>query len=52
MSEVIKPLIRAGFRVDELLEPVPSQEFKQYDPVDYEILSKTPGFMCVRAIKR
>jgi ubiquinone/menaquinone biosynthesis C-methylase UbiE len=52
MSEVINPLIMAGFRVDQLLEPVPSQEFKQYNPEEYEILSKTPGFMCVRAIKR
>jgi len=52
MSEVINPLVKVGFCVDHLLEPIPTQEFKQHDPDEYEILSKTPGFMCVRAIKR
>ena len=52
LNEVINPLVKAGFRVDQLLEPIPTEEFKQRDPEEFDILNKNPGFMCVRAIKR
>ena len=51
LSAVINPLVRAGFAVDELLEPTPTEAFRQADPEDYEALSREPGFMCVRAVK-
>jgi SAM-dependent methyltransferase len=52
LSEVINPLIRAGFVVEQILEPIPTEAFRQQDPEDYEELSRSPGFMCVRANKR
>jgi ubiquinone/menaquinone biosynthesis C-methylase UbiE len=52
MSEVINPLLRSGFTLEQILEPLPTQEFWEKDPEDYEELSRSPGFMCVRAIKR
>jgi hypothetical protein len=49
-----EPLIRfgAGFALEQILEPQPTEAFKQKAPEDYETLSRSPGFMCVRAIKK
>ena len=52
MSEMINPLIETGFTLDKLLEPLPTPEFKQADPEDYEKLMRSPGFLCLRAIKK
>ena len=51
LSGVINPLLRAGFMLDQILEPLPTEEFKEMDPEEYEELMRSPGFMCVRAVK-
>ncbi len=51
LCEVINPLIGAGFILDQILEPLPTEEFAEKDPEDYEQLMRSPGFMCLRAIK-
>lgn len=51
MSEVVNPLIRTGFVLDRILEPLPTPAFKQKEPEDYEKLLRSPGFMCLRAWK-
>ncbi|MFZ2095658.1 MAG: methyltransferase domain-containing protein [Anaerolineales bacterium] len=51
LSEVINTLIETGFTLDRILEPQPIEEFKQADPEEYEQLMRSPGFMCVRAVK-
>jgi SAM-dependent methyltransferase len=51
MQAVINPLIRAGFTLEQILEPLPTEEFRQREPEEYAELSRTPGFMCVRAVK-
>ena len=51
LSGVINPLLQAGFILDQILEPLPTQEFYERDPEEYEELMRSPGFMCVRAIK-
>lgn len=50
-SEVVNPLIETGFRVERLLEPLPTEEFKKAEPVEYEKLCREPAFLCVRAAK-
>lgn len=52
LGEVINPLIGAGFILDRILEPLPTEEFREKAPEDYEELSRRPGFMCIRAVKR
>jgi ubiquinone/menaquinone biosynthesis C-methylase UbiE len=52
MSQVINPLLMAGFTLDYLLEPLPTLEFKASDLEEYEHLMRNPGFMCIRALKR
>jgi len=37
--------------LDQILEPLPTEEFYEKDPEDYEELIRSPGFMCVRAVK-
>lgn len=52
MSAVLNPLIDAGFYLDHLLEPLPTEQFKLAEPKDYEKLIRSPGFMCIRAVKK
>jgi SAM-dependent methyltransferase len=52
LSEVVNPLIRAGFVLQRILEPTPTEAFRQEDPEAYEELSRSPGFLCIRALKR
>ncbi|MFU8773060.1 MAG: class I SAM-dependent methyltransferase [Anaerolineales bacterium] len=51
LSGVINPLLEAGFILDHILEPTPTQEFQAHAPKDYQELTRYPGFMCVRAVK-
>lgn len=52
LSSAINSLIKAGFTLDEVLEPLPTKRFKQADPEDYEKLLHFPCFLCLRALKR
>jgi SAM-dependent methyltransferase len=51
LSAVINPLLKAGFILEQILEPLPTQEFKEDEPEEYEQLMRSPGFMCLRASK-
>lgn len=51
LSAVIDPLLRAGFALERILEPTPTEQFRQEEPEDYEKLSRHPGFLCLRATK-
>jgi len=52
LDEVINPLLETGFALERLLEPTPTEEFREKLPEDYAELSRRPGFLCVRAVKR
>jgi ubiquinone/menaquinone biosynthesis C-methylase UbiE len=51
LSEQINPILEAGFILERILEPLPTDEFKRVDPKDYEKLMNEPGFICFRARK-
>lgn len=51
MSAVLNPLIAAGFRLDHVLEPIPTAAFQEHDPEEYTELCKQPGFLFIRAVK-
>jgi SAM-dependent methyltransferase len=51
LGAIVSPLFDAGFVVDRLLEPLPTEEFKRVEPEDYEKIRKQPGFMTIRACK-
>lgn len=52
LSALLNPLLKAGFVLDRILEPKPTERFREEAPEDYQKLSRQPGFLCVRATKR
>lgn len=51
LSEAINPLLRVGFVLETILEPQPVEDFQPRDPESYDLLTRQPGFLCVRARK-
>ena len=51
LGATLNPLIEAGFTLETILEPKPTDEFKEADPKDYEELLQQPCFLCIRARK-
>lgn len=51
LSAMLNPLIEAGFALERVLEPIPTERFKETAPAHYEELSRQPGFLCIRAAK-
>ena len=49
LEAMIEPLHGAGFLVERILEPRPTEEYRRADPEGYEKVSKRATFMCVRA---
>ncbi|WP_211263628.1 class I SAM-dependent methyltransferase [Halalkalicoccus paucihalophilus] len=48
LSTMITPALNAGFRLDRILEPTPTEEYRQADPERYE--ATRPNFLCFRFI--
>jgi SAM-dependent methyltransferase len=51
LSEIISSVIDSGFIIEKLLEPMPTEQFKIEKPDTYEILTKNPHFLFIRAKK-
>ncbi len=51
LSELLNALTGAGFTLERVVEPRPTEEFKEADPEDYAKLMEWPGFLCIRARK-
>lgn len=51
LTAFINPLVQAGFTLDHLLEPLPTEAYRQADPEGHAQLMQRPGFLCVRARK-
>ncbi|MEZ4424004.1 MAG: class I SAM-dependent methyltransferase [Gemmatimonadota bacterium] len=49
LEETLTPLLDAGFVLERIVEPRPTEEFARADPRHYEELSRRPCFLCVRA---
>ncbi|WP_436911663.1 class I SAM-dependent DNA methyltransferase [Halosimplex marinum] len=49
LESMIGPLLRTGFALEEIVEPVPESEFAEKMPAKYEELSRKPTFLCVRS---
>jgi SAM-dependent methyltransferase len=51
LHALLNPLIKAGFRIDRIVEPLPTAQFKRADPKSYKKLLRMPAFICMRAVK-
>lgn len=49
LAAMLDPLLDAGFALDRLVEPTPTEAFREADPEGYEELSRRPSFLCLRA---
>jgi SAM-dependent methyltransferase len=49
LQEVLMPLIESGFSIQQVIEPIPTEEFRRNDPKRFASLMHRPGFLCVQA---
>lgn len=50
-GEMLEPVLDAGFRLERVYEPQPTEAFEERRPDRYEKESRYPVFLCVRARK-
>lgn len=48
LSTMITPALNAGFHLDRILEPTPTEEYRQADPERYKYEATRPNFLCFR----
>lgn len=51
LSKIISSVIEAGFTIEKLIEPMPTEKFKELHPAVYEKLTQKPQFLFLRARK-
>lgn len=51
IEEVMMPVIRAGFQIDRVHEPLPTDQFKAADLMRYKQLMHRPAFLCIGAVR-
>jgi SAM-dependent methyltransferase len=51
LAQMFNPLIEAGFVIEHVLEPLPTDELRRANRELHEMLGREPCFMCVRASK-
>ena len=49
LQEVIMPVLNAGLILEQVLEPLPTDAFKEADPRRYKNLMHRPCFLCIKA---
>lgn len=50
LAAMLSPALDAGFRLDRLLEPTPTEEYREADPERYEYEATRPNFLCLRFV--
>jgi hypothetical protein len=48
---MLEPLLAAGLRLDGIVEPEPTERFRERRPEAYEKESRQPVFLCLRAVQ-
>ncbi len=51
LCDIISSVTNSGFIIEKLLEPMPTEQFKIEMPDAYEVLTKRPQFLFIRAKK-
>jgi SAM-dependent methyltransferase len=52
LHAIVQPMIDHRFTIEKILEPIPTQEFKEAMPEVYTRLTKRPQFLCIRGEKK
>jgi len=51
LQDTLNPVIEAGYVIERLLEPRPSEAVRRVNPESYAKLAEKPAFLCIRARK-
>jgi SAM-dependent methyltransferase len=51
LHEILMPLIETGFSIRNVVEPLPTNEFRLSDPKRFLSLSHRPAFICLQALR-
>ena len=51
LSKIVSPVLDKGFTIEKLIEPMPTEKFKELHPKVYEKLTQKPQFLFLRAKK-
>jgi ubiquinone/menaquinone biosynthesis C-methylase UbiE len=51
LHKIISSILQAGFTIEKLLEPMPTEKFRDAQPEIYKKLTKKPHFLFIRARK-
>jgi len=51
LNETFKSILLAGFSIEDILEPMPSEELRDLDPKEYEHLASGPRFLFMKCKK-
>jgi SAM-dependent methyltransferase len=51
LADMLEPLLAAGLRLDGIVEPEPTERFRERRPEAYEKESRQPVFLCLRAVQ-
>lgn len=52
LTVISQDLASTGFLIERLYEPQPTEDFRTVNPEKYDLLSKNPWFLVIRAVKR
>ena len=52
LQAITDALRDAGFTIDRLVEPRPTEDYRKADPEGYEDVKWRPSFLCIRAVPR
>lgn len=50
LQDTLTPFMAAGFQLTRVLEPLPTEAFREADPRHYEELMQFPAFLCISAV--
>jgi hypothetical protein len=48
-TEIVNPLVDAGFAIQRLVEPIPTEEFRRQKPESYARILRQPNFLILLA---
>jgi len=51
LEAMVGPLLEAGFRLDDLREPRPTEAYREAAPEEYETVDREPVFLCLRGTR-
>lgn len=49
LADILNPFLRQNFQIKQVVEPLPTEDFKRADPIRYSRLMHRPSFLIIQA---